>query len=105
MNNILKEIRSAEKKANDIIKKAQKNKDITIKNFYNKLLNNEKEKIDKYKIKIQKKNKKEKEKIQKDVEEIILSVNEKSSLILKKSKSNTKKAMDFLLDKFSKSLR
>ena len=100
MNDILKEIRDAEKKANKIIEDAKKGEDVIIKTAAEDAKRLELEDIKKYANELEKKFLKELDAIKKEGVAIIEEERKKALRITKKAESNMDKAIKLIHEKF-----
>mgnify|MGYP001615609977 CR=1 FL=1 len=100
MNDILKEIRDAEKKANKIIEDAEKRKEIIIKNAAEEAKKLELEDVKKYADDLEKKFLKELDVIKKEGDALVEEERKKALRITKKAESNADKAIKLVHEKF-----
>ena len=100
MNEILDEIRNAEKKANNIVESAKKSKEETIKEAVNEAKRLEESEINKYAKELEGMFLKDNEAIKKEALAIIEEGNRKALRLRKKSESGRENVIEFLSEKF-----
>ncbi len=100
MNEILDEIRNAEKKASSIVESAKKRGEEIIKEAVNEAKKLEELEINKYYQELEEIFIKEMETIKKEAAAIVGDGNKNAMRLRKKSESNHSKALEFLSEKF-----
>ena len=105
MDELLKEIKNVEEKANAIILEAEKRKDAAIKKAVEDARNLETMETEKYGEETEKKIMKEEEAIKKEGAAIIEEGRKNASKLMKKAESNMDSALSFVLKKFKETVK